>query len=114
MNIDFTLAHGVTIARLLDPRLDAAGAADFKARVGGRLAAGPPLLVLDLTAVELVDSTGLSAILSAFRLLPADGGALALAGCRKPVVELIKLTRLDRVLRLFATAEEAAAALAPA
>lgn len=112
MNIDFTLSRGITVARLLDPRLDAAGAADFKARVGDRLEAGSSLLVLDLAAVEFVDSTGLSAILSAFRRLPAEGGALALAGCRKPVVDLIKLTRLDRVLRLFDTAEEAVATLA--
>lgn len=111
MNIDFTLSHGVTVARLLDPRLDAAGAADFKARVGSRLAAGSTLLVLDLAAVEFVDSTGLSAILSAFRRLPPEGGALALAGCRKPVFELIKLTRLDRVLRLFDSAGAAVEAL---
>jgi anti-sigma B factor antagonist len=112
MNIDFTLSRGVTLAKLLDRRLDAAGAPDFKARVGARLEAGSPLLVLDLSAVEFVDSTGLSAILSAFRRLPAAGGGLALAGCRKPVVELIKLTRLDRILRLFGTADEAVEALA--
>ncbi len=114
MNIDFIFSHGVTVARLLDPRLDAAGAPDFKARVGSHLEAGTARLVLDLTAVEFVDSTGLSAILSAFRRLPADGGALALAGCRKPVFDLIKLTRLDRVLRLFDTAEEAVAGLVAA
>lgn len=112
MNIDFNLAQGVTLARVLDRQLDAAGAPDFKARVGSRLETGPPRLVLDLSAVELVDSTGLSAILSAFRRLPPNGGRLALAGCRKPVVELIKLTRLDRILRLFDTAEEAVEALA--
>ena len=114
MNIDFTLQQGVTVARLLDSRLDAAGAPDFKTRVGDRLEAGPPLLVLDLAAVEFVDSTGLSAILSAFRRLPADSGSLALAGCRKQVTELIKLTRLDRVLRLFDSTDAAVAALAHA
>jgi anti-sigma B factor antagonist len=112
MNIDFTLSRGVTLATVLDSRLDAAGAPDFKTRVGDRLAAGSSSLVLDLSAVEFVDSTGLSAILSAYRRLPADGRGLALAGCRKPVTELIKLTRLDRVLRLFATAEGAVEALA--
>ena len=112
MNIDFTPSQGVTVAKVHDRQLDAAGAPDFKARVGSRLESGPPLLVLDLSAVEFVDSTGLSAILSAFRRLPADGGRLALAGCRKPVIELIKLTRLDRVLRLFDTTEEAVEALA--
>jgi len=30
MNIDFSLASGVTLAKPLDRRLDAAGASDFK------------------------------------------------------------------------------------
>jgi anti-sigma B factor antagonist len=112
MNIDFTLSRGVTLAKLLDRRLDAAGAPDFKTRMGERIGTGLSLLVLDLTSVDFVDSTGLSAILSALKRLPPEGGVLALAGCRKPVAELIKLTRLDRVLRLFATPEEAVEALA--
>jgi anti-sigma B factor antagonist len=112
MNIDFSLARDVTVAKLLDRRLDASGAPDFKTRVGDRIGTGVSLLVLDLSAVDFVDSTGLSAILSALKRLPPDGGILALAGCRKPVTELIKLTRLDRVLRLFETPEEAVAALA--
>jgi len=111
MNIDFTHSNGVTLAKLRDLRLDAAGAPDFKARVGATLDGGSGRIVLDLSAVELVDSTGLSAILSVLKRLPPDG-VLALAGCRKPVTELIKLTRLDRVLRLFPTVEEAEQALA--
>ncbi len=112
MNIDFSLSHGVTLAKVLDRRLDAAGAPDFKTRLGNHIETGLSLLVLDLSAVEFVDSTGLSAILSALRRLPSESGVLALAGCRKPVAELIKLTRLDRVLRLFATPDEAIEALA--
>jgi anti-sigma B factor antagonist len=112
MNIDFNLSRGVTVAKLLDRRLDASGAPDFKTRVGDRIDTGVSLLVLDLSAVEFVDSTGLSAILSALKRLPPEGGILALAGCRKPVAELIKLTRLDRVLRLFPNVEDAMEALA--
>jgi anti-sigma B factor antagonist len=111
MNIDLSLSRGVTIAKLLDRRLDASGGTDFKTRIGGRLDAGERFLVLDLSDVEFVDSTGLSAILSILKRVPPDGG-LALAGCQKQVVELVKLTRLDRILRLFPTAQEAAQALA--
>ncbi len=106
MNIDFSLARGVTLAKVLDRRLDAAGAADFKGRVGDRAAGCPACLVVDLSAVDLIDSTGLSALLSVLKRMPPEGG-MALAGCRRPVTDLIKLTRLDRVLRLFPTTEEA-------
>jgi len=111
MNIDFALSSGVMLAKLLARRLDATNASDFKVRVGDRIEASPRYLVLDLAAIEFVDSTGLSAILSVLKRLPPDG-VLALVGCQKPVAELIKLTRLDRILRLFATAEEAVQALA--
>jgi anti-sigma B factor antagonist len=113
MNIDFDHASGVTLVRLLDRRLDAAGASDFKERVGDCIEEGARHVVLDLAAVDFVDSTGLSAILSVLKRLSPEGG-LALAGCRPAVVELMKLTRLDRVLRLFPTSESATAALAAA
>jgi anti-sigma B factor antagonist len=111
MNIDFDVKNGVTLARLHDRSFDAAGANDFKERVGRRIDEGGHHLVVDLAGVEFVDSTGLSALLSMLKRLPPDG-ALALAGSRPPVVELMKLTRLDRVLRLFPTVESAVEALA--
>jgi len=111
MNIDFSLDHGVALAKPLDRRLDASGAADFKSRVGSHIEGGSRCLVLDLSAVEFIDSTGLSSILSILRRLAPDG-TLGLAGCTKQIVELIKLTRLDRVLRLFPNTEEAVQALA--
>jgi anti-sigma B factor antagonist len=92
MNIDFESRNGITQAKLHDRRLDAAGAPDFKQRVSQRIDEGAHHLVLDLTAVELVDSTGLSALLSVLKRLPPDG-VLALAGTRPPVIELMKLTR---------------------
>jgi anti-sigma B factor antagonist len=106
MNISFANRNGVTIATLQERRLDAAGAPDFKERVGARIDAGAPRLILDLTAVDFVDSTGLSAILSLLKRV-SPSGALALAGCRPPVIELLKLTRLDRVIQLYAGTEAA-------
>ena len=82
--------------------------------MGSRLEAGSTLLVLDLAAVEFVDSTGLLGDPLGVPPPPPRRGRPGARGCRKPVVELIQLTRLDRVLRLFANADEAVAALAQA
>ncbi|HZF09397.1 MAG TPA: STAS domain-containing protein [Thermoanaerobaculia bacterium] len=111
MNIDFDITRGVTVAKLHERRLDAAGAPDLKSRIGRRIAEGERLIVLDMTPVEFVDSTGLSAILSALKGVAPDG-KLALAGCRPVVLELLKLTRLDRILQHFPTAEEATQSIA--
>lgn len=106
MNISFANRGGVTIATLQERRLDAATATDFKERVAARIETGVQRLILDLTSVEFVDSTGLSAILSLLKRV-SPSGALALAGCRPPVIELLKLTRLDRVVGLYAGTEAA-------
>ncbi len=110
MNIEVQDATGVLVVKILDRRLDAHGAPDLKARVGNEIGKGAARIVLDLTDVEFVDSTGLGAILSILKRLP--GQTLVLAGCRPPIVELLKLTRLDRVFKLFSTQADAIAALA--
>lgn len=109
MNIELSDQNGLLVAKVLDRRLDAAAAPDLKAKVGDRIDKGAGRIVLDLTEVEFVDSTGLGAILWVLKRLP--GQSLALAGCRPSIVELLKLTRLDRVFKLYPTPAEATAAL---
>ncbi len=109
MNIELSDTGGLLVGRIRDKRVDAAGAPDLKTKVGEWIDKGTGRMVLDLTDVEFVDSTGLGAILWILKRLP--GQNLALAGCRPSIVELLKLTRLDRVFKLFPTAAEAQAAL---
>ena len=108
MNIEMEAQSQVLVARVRDARIDANAAADLKAKLIERVDQGSHRIVLDLTAVQFVDSTGLGAMLSVLKRLPPAGG-LALAGCQGPVAELVKLTRLDRVFRMFPTVSEAAA-----
>ncbi len=64
-------------------------------------------LVFDLSDVEYCDSSGLSAILLAFRMLHDEGGELRIAGAQKNVKALIEISQLDRILKLTDTVEEA-------
>jgi len=111
MNIEFKTAGTVLVARVTDKRIDAAAAPDLKAKIGARVEQGDQRLVLDLTDVEFVDSTGLGALLSVVKRVPA-GGQVALCGCRTALVDLMRLTRLDRVFRLYPSEAEAVAAIA--
>ena len=81
MNVEFKSVGGVLVARVLDKRIDAQAAPDLKAKVGGRIDQGEHRAVLDMTEVEFVDSTGLGALLSLLKRIPA-GGKLVLCGCR--------------------------------
>ncbi len=58
-------------------------------------------LVLDLTAVDLIDSTGLGVLVGALKRLRAGDGQRRLAAARGDVVRLLHATGLDKVLPLY-------------
>jgi anti-sigma B factor antagonist len=63
-------------------------------------------MILDLTTVKYVDSSGLSAILTAHRIWK-DGGAFVITGKLQPaVINLIKLSRLENILVMIPTVSE--------
>ena len=63
-------------------------------------------LILDLSAVKFVDSSGLSAILTANRLWK-DFGSFILTGVAHPSVQkLIEISRLESILTIIPTVEE--------
>jgi anti-sigma B factor antagonist len=64
-------------------------------------------LILDLSKVKFVDSSGLSAILTGHRLWK-DEGVFVLAGELHPmVVKLIEISRLETILTIVPSLEEA-------
>lgn len=64
-------------------------------------------LIFDLGAVHYVDSSGLSAILTANRIWK-DYGSFIITGIKHPSVDkLIKISRLDTILTIIPTLEEA-------
>ena len=63
-------------------------------------------LILDLSRVKYVDSSGLSAILTGNRLWK-NSGAFIITGVVHPAVEkLIKISRLESILTIIPTLEE--------
>ncbi|NPA25697.1 MAG: STAS domain-containing protein [Deltaproteobacteria bacterium] len=57
-------------------------------------------LVLDLFGVEAIDSSGLGAIFTLYKLLTARKAQLVLVAPNHEVAELLKLTHLDKVIRV--------------
>ena len=57
-------------------------------------------LVLDLSAVGFVDSSGLGALLGIKKQQERAGGRLVLAGLSSPVRRIISITKMDRVFDL--------------
>lgn len=87
---------GALVLALQEPRLDAAGAIAFKEAMHAATATAEPRVVLDLSAVGFLDSSGLGAIVSVMKHL-GPGRRLELAGLTPPVARVFRLTRMDSV-----------------
>ena len=55
------------------PRLDAAGAEDFKAALRDEIDGGATQIVLDLSEVEFMDSSGLGALVACLKHMGEQG-----------------------------------------
>ncbi len=69
-----------------------------------------PHLVLDLSGVTFMDSTGLKVLLTSQRRAQLAGGSFALAGASRTVQRILALTGLDQSIPAFPTVDEALAA----
>lgn len=64
-------------------------------------------LIIDLSEVEYCDSSGLSAILLAYRILQSEEGHIRIAAPTKNVKSLIEISQLDRILPIFENVDKA-------
>ena len=87
------------IVTVPDPRIDAAVAIQFKDRMRELIDEGPERVVLDLSGVSFVDSSGLGAIVAAMKQAGAPQ-RLELAGLTRNVAKVFALTRMDRVFTI--------------
>lgn len=58
-------------------------------------------VVLDVSALEFIDSTGLGVVLGAMRRLREGGGTLRIAGAHGIVRRVLEITDLDKVIPLM-------------
>lgn len=110
MQIETHIQGTVLHVRLLDRALDAYASAGFRERLAELVRQGHARIVLDLGAVDFLDSSGLGAVIACHRMLEGSG-SLALCGCNPGVLQVLRLARLDRLVTIAGDAEQAAAAL---
>lgn len=79
----------------------------FQAKVKART----PALVLDLSKVEHIDSTGLAAIIEYFRDTAKTAGLFCLVGLNQNLKSIFEIVKLDKAIPMFETLPAALAAL---
>ena len=89
-----------------DTRIDAAAAIEFKDEMRRQIDTDAVVVVLDLSHVEFIDSSGLGAIVAALKYVGPDR-KLVLAGLTPTVEKVFHLTRMDTVFSIHKTLDDA-------
>lgn len=107
MQFDVKNNGSVTIFKLKSRKLDASISPELKGEFLILCSGQAKELIIDLSDVEFCDSSGLSALLIAERKMREQGGIVKLAGLRKKVLSLIKISHLDRAFSIHESVEKA-------
>ncbi|MDF2158239.1 STAS domain-containing protein [Algoriphagus sp. CAU 1675] len=95
----------------MEEKLDSLLAPKLKSELLTVHAEGYTNLVLDMSLVKYVDSSGLSALLVGDREFGKNGGIFLISGVQDHVMKLLKISMLDKQLNLVNTLEEAGEAI---
>lgn len=88
-----------------DGELDVSTSPMLKEELNRLIEGGCRRIIVDMTKVSYMDSSGLGALVVAHKSVGARG-TLALVGCRPAVERVLRFTQFDRVLELYRTFED--------
>lgn len=100
----------ILIVRPLEKRIDASTATEFKEKINEWIESGNRRIVLNLSEVDFIDSSGLGAIISGLKKIGNDG-RLVICVVKETVMSLFRLTRMNRVFDIYPSEDEALRAL---
>jgi anti-sigma B factor antagonist len=87
--------------------LHATTASDFRERLEAAISKGKTCVVLDLSELEFLDSTGLGAILNGMRSVTRAGGRMTFACANPTILRLFEITKLDSTFEILGSRDEA-------
>jgi anti-sigma B factor antagonist len=98
--------NGATVIEVTG-RLDMVAAPQLKALVQSAIGQSNTPVVVEVSQVQFMDSTGLGALISGLRATRQVGSDLRLAGATAQVLSVLSMTRIDRVIRPYPSVEDA-------
>jgi anti-sigma B factor antagonist len=96
LEIKGSIHHGPECARLVQ-------------EVDELIAADETRVILDMAGVTYADSAAIGAIVKCLTKLKTAGGALRIAGAQSVIAHSLKLTKVDTLIEMFPTVDQAAA-----
>lgn len=94
----------------LEGEIDLHVSPNVAASLGMMIQKKPGQLIVDLSRVTYIDSSGLAALIEAMQNVQEYGGKFALAGLQETIRTIFEIARLDQVFRIYPDVEAALAA----
>jgi anti-sigma B factor antagonist len=91
----------------LEGRLDAVSAKEIKSKINELVKHERKKIVMNLSEINFIDSTGLGGMVSCLRTVSKKGGDIKIAGLQAQVRAIFELTRLHRIFQIFDDTETA-------
>jgi anti-sigma B factor antagonist len=82
----------------IEGELDATTVPDIRPAIDSLIDQKPKWVTVDLSALRLIDSSGVGAIVSLFKRLRETGGVVRVTGLRGQPKAIFQVLRLDQVL----------------
>lgn len=112
MDLSISAAHhGEITVVAVGGEIDVYTAAQLRDRLDEQIAAGRIRLVIDLTDVAFMDSTGLGVLVGRLKLVRSHGGTLRLVCSSERILTVFAITGLDKVFQIFDNATDAEATI---
>jgi anti-sigma B factor antagonist len=106
MKLNVIRKDGILIINPEVKRIDASIATDFKSKLVDFLDNGDKVIVINLSEVDFIDSSGLGAMVLILRKIGTDG-RIKLCKLKESVRSIFELTRLDEVFEIHKSEEGA-------
>lgn len=108
MEIRSQISNNTLVLTPLFTTLDAKDSPEFKEKINGLITnSGTNNVVLDLSQLKFIDSSGLGAFLSVLRTLHTIGGELKLACMGKSIRTIFELVSMHKIFEIFNSTEDA-------
>lgn len=90
----------------LSNKLDHSNAPHLENALLFMIQGGMRKLMLDLTDLKYIDSTGIGRLIKIIKTLRKTKGDVCITKCNSHIVEIFKLVRLEKFIKIFSSNEE--------
>lgn len=105
MQYEISQQGNSTVLQINEARFDAKLAPEFRSQIESVKEELSENLILDIESVKFMDSSGLGAVMGVYKLLKDK--KILVANAQKPVLDLFKLTRMDRLIKTYSSLDDA-------